>query len=181
MKIRWWASRAELRGEAERWRERCEKSNAEKQRVHGRLKAQRKELNSLVHEQRCRADRAEARLARAMARLATMATEPARAEGCSKVRLHHRSEADSWAEQIANGTGSRVEDLEVYQCRSCPRSPVTMGRYWHVGHSLSGVAARVESKERYAAAQGRARAAGTQIAQRVDPQVLARLKEMGRS
>jgi hypothetical protein len=100
-------------------------------------------------------------------------------DGCGKVRLHWRPEADRWADEIARGTGQPREVLEVYQCKACPRSPVTIQRYWHVGHPLDedGRAAKAAAKRVRADVRSGAVADGRTVGQMVSPAVMAKLRE----
>ncbi len=161
------------------WRRRRGREAEEKRAAHGRVGAVRVELGQVRHAlsiERGRVEHLENELRKARARLA-LAAEPARTE-CAKVRLHFKAEAERWREQIAADTDSPVEDLSVYDCRVCPRSPVTMRRYWHVGHddpeAKAETMARKDDARRAAASEGRL------IAQRLGSDVAAKLREIGR-
>lgn len=165
--------RRELRAEAELWRVRCERSNSDRDRATRVAKQMRREAG----QERHRGDVLEAKLRSAMQQLA-LAAEPERTPGCAKVRFHQRSEAEQWMRQVLEDTGGQDGEMKTYPCRACPRSPVTMARYWHVGHPAKGREARDAAKERARAATRAARTAGRTIAQQISPEVLAVLRTM---
>lgn len=155
-------SRAELRGEADLWMERCRRSNEERDAA------------------RERAEQADQLVARLQQQINAGLNEPDRVEGCDKIRFHRWQEAEDWRVELAYHTDQNPDALHAYDCKVCPRSPITMRRYFHVGHP----ARRVSQREKRAA-QGRragerieARREGRLINQQVDPLVLAKLKQI---
>ena len=152
-------TRAELAAEVELWRRRNRGAEAERDAAYVRAKNSERELRAFVHEG---------------------LNEPGRVDGCTKVRFHREPEARDWADAIARRTGEKPEDYHTYQCKKCPRSPVTMARYWHAGHPLTPGA--VASKEAYVqrrrAEQKSAAGNGRLLGQRVDPRVLAQLRRI---
>ena len=174
---RWFGPRrAELRAEVELWRQRCERKNAEVHEAHRLIKKLRGEIGTMrgqVHDLGAQLRVARQKLA--------LDVEPERRDECRKVRLHYRDEALLWAAQIEQKTGGQVGDLHVYRCKICPRSPVTMQRYWHAGHpeTEEGQAAKQASMDRTRAERVSATRAGLTVAQRVDPRVMERLKRIG--
>jgi hypothetical protein len=55
--------------------------------------------------------------------------EPGPGEGCVKVRLRDRDEAEAFAARVLNQTG---EDCYAYRCPKCPRQPVSCEKFWHI-------------------------------------------------
>jgi hypothetical protein len=157
-------SRAELRTEADRWRQRCEWADEGKRRAYARAKEAEKLVRQIRHQ------------------LHDQLNEPERVDGCSKVRFHREDEADGWAAAIAQATGEDPAAYMTYDCKRCPRSPVTMRKYWHVGHDDSGEAQREKAAGRARRADQviAARKAGRTVAQQVDPQTAARLRDLMR-
>lgn len=166
-------SRRELRELAETWERRCAVAQGQTREAHVALR----EARVRGGEQKHRAEVAEARLRSAQQRL-ELAAEPVQRPGCGKVRLHRRAEADEWREQIEQRTG-KADGLAVYSCKVCPRSPVTMKRYFHVGHPHGAEEAKQASKAEHFRAQAVAEREGLTIGQRVDPRVMAKLRGMG--
>jgi hypothetical protein len=174
---RWFGPRrAELRAEVELWRQRCERKDRAERDAHRRIAELRREVGPL----RAEVHNLSERLRVTRQKLA-LAVEPEQRDGCRKVRLHYRDEALLWAAQIEQKTGGQVGDLHVYRCKICPRSPVTMQRYWHAGHpeTEEGQAAKQASMDRTRAERASATRAGLTVAQRVDPRVMERLKRIG--
>lgn len=68
----------------------------------------------------------------------------------------------------------------AYSCKDCPRSPVTMRRYWHAGHSELGqsMIAKAAFIERRRETERAARRDGNLLAQRLEPAVLAGLRKL---
>jgi len=167
------SSRAELRAEAEVWRRRCERKDVELREAHARAKEHRR----MAGEHRARVNELVEQLANAKQKLA-LAGEPA--GGCGKVRLHRRADAEEWAELIVQRTNGPSNAMTAYQCRSCPRSPVTLSRYWHVGHpgTPEAQAVRRETKDRRKQAEAAANRNGLMIGQQIDPSVMAKLREL---
>lgn len=176
MRWRWWTSRAELRAEAEKWERRCRGAEAEAMRAHAMRKAARLEMSDRLHELGNRACNAEQQLAALRAKLRTDG-EPGR-RGCEKVRLHGYDEAERWRIQVERETGASL--LRVYRCKVCPRSPVTMQRYFHVGHAGNAEAQAAKQAEKQARVEAAVVAgkAGTTLAQRIDPRSLAALAQL---
>ena len=162
-------SRAELVADAERWHQRCLRSNAARDEAYARIKT----LRGQVHD-------ADLRVHAIRAILADRLSEPTRITGCDKVRFHREDEAVDWLADIARNVGQPEHVFHVYDCKTCPRSPVTMARYFHVGHtgSARGQAAKAAGKARDAKRRAEAEKAGRLLRQRVDPRVLARLVEI---
>lgn len=181
----WWRkvagpTRADLRAEVDAWRGRADRQSEQVRQAHRERKAQRAELNAQLTTERDRVRQLKARLRRAEQALALTAAEPERGE-CTKVRFHHRGGAETWALQILADTEGVPGSMKAYQCREgCPRSPVTMQRYWHVGHQdtpeaqLAKEAARARREQRYVAA----RRDGRTLGQQIDPRVMARMRQM---
>lgn len=166
-------NRAELRAEVETWKRRCVMSNNDRDVAQRRAReCQRKEglLRGEINNLEARLRSAEQRL--------RLTAEPERRAGCTKVRLHHRGDAEAWAERIIADTGGTPGELKVYPCRTCPRSPVTGQRYWHAGHALDGQGrvAKEHAAQRRAEQIISAKRGGLTIGQRVDPSVVARLR-----
>jgi hypothetical protein len=164
--LRMGPTRADLAAEAALWRARCDRSNAERDASRARAVQAGKDLRAAQ---------------RKIDTLLALAKEPDRVNGCSKVRFHRQQEAEDWAAAVASRTGEPVETYETYPCKACPRSPVTVERYWHVGHRPTDEAraAQVAGELRRRAEIIDARRGGRLLEQRVDPTVLARLRELG--
>ncbi len=171
--LRMGPTRAELVAEAELWRARCERKDGEKYEAHARAKAAEKDLRQ-----------AEARIREMQSRLNAVVNaglnEPGRVEGCAKVRFHWQPEAAEWVAIIVQRTGGVADALNTYQCNVCPRSPVTVQRYWHVGHlgTKEAQAAKAAGVRRRNAQEAAARRDGKLLEQRVDPAVLAQLRKL---
>jgi hypothetical protein len=163
-----------LAAEARVWRERCDRASADARAAYVRTKAAEKLTR--VEQVRCR--ELETKISNIMA---AALNEPGRVEGCDKIRFHRRIEASDWAKNLAGRTGEPVEVYKTYPCNTCPRSPVTMSRYWHVGHrgSADAQASKAEAQQQRSQARASARRSGRLVEQRVDPEVLARLREIG--
>ena len=173
-KIRRWLrlgpTRADLVAEAQLWKTRSRRSDAEGRAAHVRAKTAEKSLRA-----------AEAGIEALLALLDAGLEEPRREDGCSKVRFHRQQEADDWAVAIAEASGEGVEAFNSYQCKVCPRSPVTIQRYWHAGHANGdSQTAKAARQKRRAERAALARRDGNLISQRVDPAVLDRLRRLGR-
>lgn len=98
---------------------------------------------------------------------------------CEKVRLRGRDEAAAFAAAVERDTGAPPGALRTYACTVCPRQPVGIGRFWHVGNAdparrstRGGNVVRGE-RERV---QRQAAREGSLLRQRVDPSVLAHLR-----
>lgn len=188
-------SRAELRAESAMWQARSARAEAELRNAHARAKAAEKALRLKTHDdamwqaryERAKAqrDRVEAELGKAHARLRRIRNdlhgqlvEPARVDGCAKIRFHEDTDAARFAAKLAATTGEELEAYVAYQCRICPRSPVTVSRFWHVGHREPGAAGLAKEARLLQISQRRAAAGreGRLLSQRVDPAVLARLR-----
>jgi hypothetical protein len=153
-------TRAELIAEALAWKTRCKSSNEARDAAYARAKA------------------AE-RLAKTAGRMVRDGlNEPDRVQGCAKVRFHQQIEAESWAAAIAADTGESVRNYNTYACKTCPRSPVSLSRYWHVGHvgSMEAQIDKDASKDRRIARHIAARRDGATIEQRIDPRIMAKLR-----
>lgn len=159
-------TRAELVEEVELWKGRCDRNSAERNQVHVEVKALKKRLREVEGALR--------------SFMVAGLNEPDRVEGCSKVRFHREAEAHDWAESIARGNGEAVDVYRVYPCKLCPRSPVTIKSYFHVGHagSRAGQTAKKNGKARRTEQIAAAGRNGNLIRQRVDPEVLAKLRKM---
>lgn len=171
-------TRKELRAEVETWKARRETEAGEKRAAHTRLAAVRMELGQTRHAlslARGQVQSLEGQLRRALVR-AELAMEPAQGE-CVKVRLHHKADAELWREKIAATTKSAVGDLAVYECKTCPRSPVTLHRYWHVGHV--DPEAKADSMMRWRAGRRQAVRENRTVGQRIDPAVMEKLRAIG--
>ncbi len=162
-------TRAELAEEVQLWKTRCGSADAGQRVAHVRAKAAEKDLRA-----------AGARIEALVRLLDDRLDEPRREDGCSKVRFHRRPEADDWAAAIGDVSGEGAEAFNSYRCKVCPRSPVTMQRYWHAGHRFGSQAAKAAREERRAAETSRAHQNGRMIVQRVDPVVLDRLRQIRR-
>jgi hypothetical protein len=171
-------TRAELIAEAELWKARNGRKEQLLKEAFARAKTAEKGLRAAGVEQG-RVEELTARVAALTALVDAGLGEPERREDCSKVRFHRQEEAEDWAATIGEATGEGAEALNAYQCKVCPRSPVTMRRYWHAGHADGGSsaakAARHRSRQIRAA---EARRDGNLLAQRVDPSVLDRIRKM---
>ncbi len=173
-------TRAQLIAEAQAWRDRCKASNDDRDLQHARFR----EKKRAAHEQRVRADQAEKQLRQAEQELEQLRhivrtnVEPNRVEGCNKVRFHQESEAAGWAETVGNQTGEGASAYRTYQCKLCPRSPVTNQRYWHITHADTEQAkqAKAAGLRRRREGQAAAHRAGRTLGQRVDPTVLDALR-----
>jgi hypothetical protein len=154
-------TRADLVAEIELWKSRCQRNEQRLHEAYARAKTAEKLLRQFRREVYDRLD------------------EPARVDGCIKVRFHRRPEAADWAVAVANGCNEDPADYNTYQCKICPRSPVTTARYWHVGHDSKQAKAAATAARR--AQEAAARRGGRQLDQRIDPTVLARLRrEIGK-
>jgi hypothetical protein len=162
-------SRAELVAEAELWKARNERKEAERNAAHVRAKAAERQLRA-----------AEAAIERLRAIVDAGFDEPGRETGCTKARFHRQSEAEDWAVQIAEARDEAGDAYEAYPCKVCPRSPVTMQRYWHAGHRVRGQSAiaKATSLRRRKEQETAARRAGQLVGQLVDPTVLAKLRKL---
>lgn len=122
----------------------------------------------------------QARIDELLALVAAGLAEPPGVDGCSKVRFHHQKNAEDWAARIGRRTGEGVEAYRAYPCKDCPRSPVTMRRYWHAGHSEAGqsMIAKAAFIERRRETEHAARRDGNLLSQRLDPAVLAGLRKL---
>jgi hypothetical protein len=106
--------------------------------------------------------------------------EPPSADGCQKIRFHREGEAVEFAEALAAKTGEPVAAYNAYPCQRCPRSPVTVRRYYHVGHVSGSAAAEAARKAEHLRRTADAHRGGRLVEQRVDPAVLARLRQVAR-
>ena len=152
------------------WQRRCEAAQAQAREAYSRAKVAEKaarEANQLAESVR----------EEVLCRLA----EPPQADGCEKIRFHHRAEADEFAEALSSDTKQGRDAYRVYQCNVCPRSPVTMHRYWHVGHPNRAAAIKAAGIQKRRRESASAYQEGRQLQQRVDPTVLARLRRIGRA
>jgi hypothetical protein len=177
--MRWFGpSRAELRAEAAMWRRRRDVAQAQRDDAHVQIRqfrTARGVLRTELSEARRRVEHLETELRKVRIQL-QLAAEPEQT-GCTKVRLHFKAEAEAWRDRIAQTTRSSVDDLRVYVCKTCPRSPVTSGHYWHVGHADPEV--KAASLRQWRADRRKAAAEGRTVGQLVDPAVMARLRTMG--
>lgn len=162
-------SRAELMAEVQQWKSRTERS--EKATLAACLRAKNA-------EERLR--EAEQQVLDLQGLLHDRFTEPTRADGCDKIRFHNKTEADDFGAAVAQRSGEDPSVYYTYGCKICPRSPVTMLRYWHVGHPARKKAqqSKEAAKQRRADQQRQARRAGNQIVQRLDPEVAERLRAL---
>lgn len=182
-------SRADLIDEARMWRHRCERSNLARDEAYGRAKAAKKEMRAVQLELDAARRAAQLELDAARRQIddlrelvADGLNQPDKADGCHKVRFHWRSGAQEWAASISRRTGEPLEVYDTFPCKVCPRSPVTMRRYWHVGH-FSDEAAQASKRaveDRKGSAKLDARRAGKLVEQRLDPAVRARLDQFRR-
>ncbi len=156
-------SKAELLAEVGLWQRRQHAAELARDQAHDRARHAERLLRSLRHEMR------------------DGLNEPARADGCSKIRFHRKQEAEDWMAAVAAASGEDVEHFNVYDCKTCPRSPVTHARYFHVGHTGTeeSEASKAAAKVRRRQEAGAARRQGRTVAQRVDPRVLAQLRKIG--
>jgi hypothetical protein len=67
--------------------------------------------------------------AEAALELMLVLVEPGEVDGCHKVRLRSREEAEAFAERVLQGTGERCVP---HKCRHCPRQPVSLEKFWHI-------------------------------------------------
>lgn len=169
-------SRSELVAEARLWRERCERKNAQIMAAHARAK----DAERQVRELRAEVAGAQERISSV---LALRLTEPDRVDGCAKIRFIRQEEAADFRETLSSASGEPIGALDVYRCKICPLSPVTMLRHWHVGHGRSREAqeAKAAGRAQRGSERAGARAAGLLIEQRVDATVAAKLREIQRS
>ncbi len=54
---------------------------------------------------------------------------------CGKVRLRDREEAEEFARKTCEDLGYELGALKPYQCKTCPRQPIGVGRYWHIANA----------------------------------------------
>ncbi len=169
----WGPTRAELVAEVELWKRRRDRVEQERNAAHARAKAAEKELRQAAVRERDLESRISELLVAAL-------NEPGRVEGCEKVRFHQQDEAGGWRDRLSKLSREPVEVFTVYGCKTCPRSPVTMRPYWHVGHLGSEAAqkSKAAAAQRRAEERNKARRAGLLLGQRVDPGVLAKLHQM---
>ncbi len=111
-------------------------------------------------------------------KLARVATHRAAGEdqGCGKVRLYSRGQADEFIRSLASDTNQPTDWFTAYLCKVCPRQPVGTSRFWHVGH--------IDPEERTSGTQVKRRAAyhkrgttpGAQMKERLGQDQIAALK-----
>lgn len=108
MNLRRWMrtgpSRAELIAEAELWRGRCERKNAEVNAAHVRAKTAEKR----VREQARRMEELEDRISEI---LAMRLNEPERVDGCTKIRFIREQEADDFRKALSASSGEPLDAL----------------------------------------------------------------------
>jgi hypothetical protein len=175
-------TRAELRAEMELWKARCDRHSMQTREAYARAKASEKEERRLRQEL-ARAHReakhAEAYAIRVIDQLHDRLNEPPRKEGCLKIRFHREPEAQAYAAHIASTTGEPAEAYEAYRCKSCPRSPVTMQPYYHIGHRMTeeGRRAREAGRSRQGKRRALALRDGRTVEQLVAPETLRKMIE----
>jgi len=123
-------------------------------------------LSDKCHERQVEIDRLQAKLVR------LKNIEPGPADGCTKIRLRDEAEAWEFARGLSEDTGRALKHFRVYGCDICPRQPVGVSRFLHITSDQSDGARKIAQ-----ARNGRRRKdSGTAIGDRLDPEVLARLK-----
>ncbi len=70
-------------------------------------------------------------------RLLEQAEEPAPGDGCKKVRLHSRFEAEAFLLKVALALRENPGEYHAYTCETCPRHPL-IGKFWHIAHRIPG-------------------------------------------
>lgn len=112
------------------------------------------------------------------------AYEPATGEDCTKVRLRDQDEAVAYAVRVEQDLCLPAGAMHAYPCRKCPRQPVAGTRYWHVGNTeaaqRTGRNPAMRRQEQARRAKQRAQD-GQLMRQRLNPEVVARLRDAGRS
>lgn len=94
-----------------------------------------------------------------------MLSQPARQPPCTKIQLRDREEAVAMAREVERNTG--CGEMEPYRCKVCLRHPFTGAYYWHIRH--------IKKDERgFLYEPGTVKP--TSIAHRIDPTVLAKLR-----
>jgi hypothetical protein len=148
-----------MREEVATWRRRKDAAEREKAAAHVRAK----EAEALAHRTRNE--------------LHDRLNQPDRVDGCTKVQFHQQDEAREWLLKIATEAGEDPGQYRTYDCKICPRSPVTMRRYWHVGHrgSEQAQASKAATRRQREADRAAARRQGNLLRQRVDPATVAKL------
>jgi hypothetical protein len=167
-------SRAELIAQVRAGVERCETEMQKSNAAFARIRA----LGKMLDVETARADRLSGQVSEL---LVVKLNEPDRAEGCDKIRFHGEGEARDFAARIAAANFEPDSVVVAYQCRrKCPRSPVTMRPYWHIGHLGSEEAQRVKRASQNARAERRKQAedAGLLLGQRIGPEALMKLSAM---
>lgn len=187
--------KAELLDALEFWRARAEQNERERNESQALAKQRRRELGQVrqTAEQQAAALRqqlrdelvqawkdGDARVARVRGQLNALLNQPADSGKCVKVRFHQRPEAEEWLLQVAANGGTSPELYKTYPCDDCPRSPVTIRRFWHVAHLATKEArdAAAASKARHSQLIKKSFRAGTALEQRVDPAILAKLNAL---
>jgi hypothetical protein len=134
-----------------------------------------------------RAERDAARRSEAAAqRIAHALVEPPPAEGCGKVRLRSRAEAEGFARKVERDTGAPDGALRAYRCEVCPRQPAVSdrapGRFWHVGNidraEVTGAAQPRRTAAQVRRARERRNGQVVRLGDAVSPEAAARLRDL---
>lgn len=101
-------------------------------------------------------------------------------QGCTKVRLYTRRDAEAYARIVERESAAGA--LKAYKCEVCPRYPLTLSRYWHIGHvesgELSGASGRRWRNERLR--KGHGWGASLVLRERLLPGQRERLEDLGK-
>jgi hypothetical protein len=181
-------TRGQLRATAAMWESRVRKANEQTREEHDRRKQVGRRNSDLEYqlaqekrERRQAVARVEELEGQVRKLIADGMVEPARGKDCVKIKFHREGEAADWATYLGVKTGEGPAAYKAYQCKTCPRSPVTNQRYWHAGHPRPGQA-RAARETRAAQARQQTRTAETEgrtIKQLVGPDVFAKLTRIG--
>lgn len=169
-------SARELEIELAVWRGRCDRADhavlvAEQRVAAAEYLAERAEADAQAVEELVEKIRGE---------LFDRVNEPGRAQGCEKIRFHHQEPARDFMLFLARETQEDPRCWLTYQCKVCPRSPVTVQRYWHVAHddSVDAQHEKALGMQRRGRQRAEARRAGRLVEQRLDPAAVAKLLEL---
>jgi len=184
-------TRAELRDETTLWKARAAHAEQEEKEAHALRKQRGRDAQERIEQADRRRREAEQHAKQQVEQAYALVyqirrevhgqlNEPDRVDGCSKVRFHREPEAAEWGRHIASRCGENPDVYYAYECRTCPRSPLTMGKYWHAAHdgTAAAEAERAASMQRREDQRRAASRAGRLLKQRVDPRILAQLRKI---
>lgn len=166
-------SARELEIELAVWRGRCDRADQVVLVAEQRVAA----AEYLAEQAEADAQAAEALVEKIKGELFDRVNEPDRVEGCEKIRFHHQEPAHDFMLWLCREAQEDPQFWLTYQCKVCPRSPVTLQRYWHVAHddSVDAQHEKALGMRRRGRQRAEARRAGRLVEQRIDPAAVAKL------